>query len=111
MSHPWENVLATPAPFYADDTVELYHADCRDLLPKLRGDLIVTDPPYEQTSLRWDRWPAGWLDAAADCASAMWCFCRCASSPRSRTAAGSSRRPADASRKTSNPISGTRPTT
>jgi site-specific DNA-methyltransferase (adenine-specific) len=69
-----ENALATPVPFYADDTVELYHADCRDLLPQLRGDLIVTDPPYEQTSLRWDRWPAGWLDAAADCTTAMWCF-------------------------------------
>jgi site-specific DNA-methyltransferase (adenine-specific) len=69
-----ENVLAKLAPYYADDTVELYHADCRDLLPQLRGDLIVTDPPYEQTSLRWDRWPAGWLDAAAECTSALWCF-------------------------------------
>ena len=69
-----ENNLATLTPFYADDTVELYHADCRDLLPQLPGDLIVTDPPYEQTSLRWDRWPAGWLDAAAACSSALWCF-------------------------------------
>jgi site-specific DNA-methyltransferase (adenine-specific) len=69
-----ENTLATFVPYYADDTVELYHADCRDLLPELRGDLIVTDPPYEQTSLRWDRWPAGWLDAAADYTSALWCF-------------------------------------
>ena len=69
-----ENTLAKLAPYYADDTVELYHADCRDLLPRLAADLIVTDPPYEQTSLRWDRWPTGWLDAAAGCASALWCF-------------------------------------
>jgi site-specific DNA-methyltransferase (adenine-specific) len=69
-----ENVLANIVPYYTDDTVQLYHADCRDLLPHLSADLILTDPPYEQTSLRWDRWPAGWLDAAAGCTSAMWCF-------------------------------------
>lgn len=51
----------------------LYHGDCRDVLGHLHGDLIITDPPYEQTSLHWDRWPAGWLDAAG-CAPAMWCF-------------------------------------
>jgi hypothetical protein len=62
------------APSYADDSVELYHADCRDQLPHLRGDLILTDPPYEQTSLTWDRWTAGWLTAAAESAVAMWGF-------------------------------------
>ncbi|MFG1588249.1 site-specific DNA-methyltransferase, partial [Staphylococcus aureus] len=23
-------------------------------------DCILTDPPYGETSLRWDRWPTGW---------------------------------------------------
>lgn len=34
-------------PYYADDRVVLYHADCRDVLPTLgRFDLLLTDPPY-----------------------------------------------------------------
>lgn len=36
-------------PYYSDDTVTLYHGDCRDVLPGLPResvDLIVTDPPY-----------------------------------------------------------------
>ena len=24
--------------------------------------------------MHWDVWPSGWLDAAADCTSALWCF-------------------------------------
>lgn len=63
-------------PYYADDTVSLYLGDCRDVLPTLgvRADLIVTDPPYEETPLGWDRWPAGWLKAVAHVADSMWCF-------------------------------------
>lgn len=33
-------------PYYSDDFVTLYHGDCRDILPSVRGDLIVTSPPY-----------------------------------------------------------------
>lgn len=34
-------------PYYADDTVTLYHGDCLDVLPALVGvDLVVTSPPY-----------------------------------------------------------------
>lgn len=40
-------------PYYADDWVTLYHADCRDVLPALvhdvAGSLVVTDPPYGVT--------------------------------------------------------------
>ena len=34
-------------PYYQDDAVTIYHADCRDILPYLpKVDLVLTDPPY-----------------------------------------------------------------
>ncbi len=36
-----------PKPYYQDDYVTLYHADCREVLPLLEPvDLVLTDPPY-----------------------------------------------------------------
>ena len=36
-----------PKPYYQDDYVTLYHADCREILPLLEPvDLVLTDPPY-----------------------------------------------------------------
>ncbi|KKK77223.1 hypothetical protein LCGC14_2855800, partial [marine sediment metagenome] len=37
-------------------------------------DAIVTDPPYAETSLGWDKWPDGWPEAARKLTSSMWCF-------------------------------------
>lgn len=38
-------------PYYSDDLVTLYLADCVDVLPELSADAIVTDPPY---GMKWD---------------------------------------------------------
>lgn len=63
-------------PYYADDRVQLYLGDCREILPALgvTADCIVADPPYGETSLAWDSWPPGWLEAAASVTRSMWCF-------------------------------------
>lgn len=66
------------SPYWKDDDtgLALYLGDCRDILPTLdlQADCIVTDPPYAETSLAWDRWPDGWPTLAASVASSMWCF-------------------------------------
>jgi site-specific DNA-methyltransferase (adenine-specific) len=63
-------------PYWSDDTCSIYLGDCREVLPALGmvPDCIVADPPYGETSLPWDKWPAGWLDVAAQAASSLWCF-------------------------------------
>lgn len=34
-------------PYYQDEYATIYHADCRDVLPRLeKVDLVLTDPPY-----------------------------------------------------------------
>lgn len=46
-------------PYYADEHVQLYLGDMREVLPALgiEADACITDPPYGETSLAWDRWP------------------------------------------------------
>jgi len=62
-------------PYFTDETVALYHGDAFDILPQLgEFDLVVTDPPYGETSLDWDTYPTGWPQLLTEHASSMWCF-------------------------------------
>lgn len=61
--------------YYSDDHVTLYCGDMREILPELgEFDACVTDPPYQETSLKWDRWVDGWPALVAEHTRSMWCF-------------------------------------
>ncbi len=67
-----------PQPYYDEDGITLYLGDCREIIPALGRtfDLVLTDPPYGDTSLDWDHWPTGWL-ADIDLSHLtrqVWCF-------------------------------------
>lgn len=63
------------APYYEDDLVTLYHGDCREVLPALGTfDAAIVDPPYGETSLKWDRWIPELPGLLANHTSSMWCF-------------------------------------
>jgi DNA modification methylase len=32
--------------YYEADGITIYHGDCREILPTLKADVVVTDPPY-----------------------------------------------------------------
>jgi len=59
---------------------ELLLGDCRNIAPGIEAqsvDLVIADPPYAETSLKWDRWPSGWLDAikpAMKPSASLWVF-------------------------------------
>lgn len=61
-------------------TVDIRVGDCRTLLramPAESVDCVVADPPYQQTSLEWDRWPEGWPEAVRRVlkpTGSMWVF-------------------------------------
>lgn len=67
-------------PYYQRDGVALYHCRHEELAASLQPesvDAIVTDPPYAETSLDWDVWPAGWPGLVRPLlkrTGSMWCF-------------------------------------
>jgi site-specific DNA-methyltransferase (adenine-specific) len=68
------------SPYYDKDGITLYCGDCRELLPSIdcsAVNVVIADPPYGETSLRWDRWPDRWLTAVGDAVPtsvSLWCF-------------------------------------
>jgi len=67
--------LGLPRPHYEDDSVALFHGDMRELVRLFpRVNAVIADPPYEDTSLAWDRWPAGWLKLLQGKTPTVWCF-------------------------------------
>ena len=53
----WNGLELPDKPYYQDDAVVIYNADCRDILPLIPDksiDLVLTDPPYGITSNQWD---------------------------------------------------------
>ena len=44
-------------PYYQDDAVTIYHGDCREILPEIEADALVTDPPYGELGYEWDQRP------------------------------------------------------
>lgn len=60
-------------PYYQDSSVTIHHADCREIMSDLDTvDAVITDPPYGETSLKWDRFVSGWMDQLP--ANNLWCF-------------------------------------
>jgi site-specific DNA-methyltransferase (adenine-specific) len=35
-----------PRPYYERGGITIYHGDCREILPTIHADVLVTDPPY-----------------------------------------------------------------
>jgi site-specific DNA-methyltransferase (adenine-specific) len=61
------------APIFDDGQIVLYCGDSRGILPEIGPvDVVVTDPPYGDTSLDWDEPVKGWLCLVET--RQVWCF-------------------------------------
>ena len=70
-------------PYYEDDFVTILHADNLEVLsrsdwwpglPYTAFELTLTDPPYGETSLHWDRIEDAWIGLVHDYSQQLWCF-------------------------------------
>jgi len=43
--------VSLPKPYYDEDGITIYHADCRDILCDLRADTIITDPVWPNATV------------------------------------------------------------
>ena len=56
-------------PYYEEDGITIYHGDCREVLPLIEADVVVTDPPYGMGKAEWDHSIVpvdSWLPIARD---------------------------------------------
>ncbi len=63
-------------PYYDSDGITLYCGDAREIVPALglKFDACITDPPYAETSLKWDIWPKGWPEMIKGVTNSLWSF-------------------------------------
>jgi site-specific DNA-methyltransferase (adenine-specific) len=61
-------------PYFDDGAGRIiYCGDCREFLPFLESvDVVIADPPYGETSLKWDQRVTGWVDLLPS--NNLWCF-------------------------------------
>jgi DNA modification methylase len=41
-------------PYYEHGGIQIFHGDCREILPQISADIVVTDPPYGMGKADWD---------------------------------------------------------
>lgn len=62
-------------PYYEHAGITIWHGDFREIVGSIgQVDSIITDPPYAETSLEWDRPVKGWLSLVESISSSLWCF-------------------------------------
>lgn len=60
-------------PYYDHHGITIYHGDCLEILPSLpKSDVVIADPPYGETRLKWDVSTDEWIPLVK--ADQLWCF-------------------------------------
>lgn len=60
-------------PYYDHGGIQIFHGDCREILPTISADSVFADPPYGIGKAEWDsHFPMEWMPLAAEsCSFAM----------------------------------------
>ncbi len=67
--------MSLPTPYYDHAGITIYHGDCRDILPHVTADVVVTDPPYGVGKADWDKeFPTEWISEAMCSAGRVLCM-------------------------------------
>lgn len=59
-------------PYYEESGITIFHDDMRAMQSAESFDACITDPPYGETSLAWDRRVSGWTQIVPS--NVLWCF-------------------------------------